>query len=138
MPSRLDRTVYLAAALVVIAAILWSLVRNELDRAPLASLVELLPLAPTAAIGSAAFPSFGIDNVDINGVGPGSQTVVLAAGVYVASVYGDTTDLDVTMRTLDGRSTMTWGQTSYASFAVGNHVDASLYPGSTRRHRGIR
>lgn len=132
MLSRVERAVYLATALVVIAAILWPLIRDELDGAPLVPRVELPALAPTAEIGSAAFPSFGIDNVDINGVGLGSQTVVLAAGVYVASVYGDTTDLDVTMRTLDGRSTMTWGQTPYASFAVGDHVEASLYPGSTR------
>ncbi|MCY3913784.1 MAG: hypothetical protein OXG43_11150 [Chloroflexi bacterium] len=132
MLSRVERAVYLATALVVIAAILWPLVRDELDRAPLGSLAEPLALAPTAEISGAPFPSFGIDDVDINGVGPGSLTVVLAAGVYVASVYGDTTDLDVTMRTLDGRSTLTWGQTPYASFAVGDHVEASLYPGSTR------
>jgi len=131
MLSRVERAVYLTTALVVIAAILWPLVRDEMDRTPLASLVEPLALAPTDAI-DAPFVGFGADNVDISGVGPGSQTVDLAAGVYVASVYGDTTDLDVTMRTLDGRSTMTWGHTPYASFAVGNHVEASLYPGSTR------
>ncbi|MCY4114005.1 MAG: hypothetical protein OXG33_08715 [Chloroflexi bacterium] len=113
-------------------AILWPLVRDELDRAPLAPLAEPLALAPPAASASAPFPSFGAENVNISGVGPDSQTLELGAGVYVALVYGDTTDLDVTMRTLDGRSTMTWGQTTHASFAVGDHVEASLYPGPTR------
>lgn len=34
MLSRIERAVYLATALVVMAAILWPLVGNELDRAP--------------------------------------------------------------------------------------------------------
>ena len=132
MLSRLERAVYLATAIVVVVAIVWPLVRDELDRAPLASLVEPLTLAPTDAIGAAPFPTFSTDTVDISGVGPGSHTVDLAAGVYVAAVYGDTTELDVTMQTLDGRSTLTWGRVPYASFAVGVQVEASLYPGPAR------
>ena len=132
MLSRFERAVYLATAIVVVVAILWPLVRDELSRAPLTSLVEPLTLAPRDTIAAAPFPAFSIDSVDISGIGPGSQAVVLAAGVFVASVYGDTTDLDVTMRTLDGRSTLRWGQAPYTSFAVGVQVEASLYPGPTR------
>ena len=106
----------------------WPLVRDELDRAPPASLVEPLTLAPTDAIGEAPFPTF-------SGVGPGSHTVDRSAGVYVASVFGDTTELNVTMQTLDGRSITNWGRVPYASFAVGAQVEASLYPGRTLRAR---
>ena len=99
----------------------------------MASLTELPSLAPMGGIGSAPFPTFSTDTVDISGVGPGSQTVDCSAGVYVASVYGGTTKLNVTMQPLDGRSTMTWGRAPFASLAVGVHVEASLYPGRTLR-----
>ncbi len=99
----------------------------------MASLTEPLSLAPTCVIGRAPFPTFSTDTVDISGQGPGSHTVDRSAGVYVASVYGGTTELDVTMQPLDGRSTMTWGRAPFASLAVGVHVEASLYPGRTLR-----
>ncbi len=79
MLSRLGRAVHLATAIVTIVTIPWPLVCDELDRAPLASQVEPLSLAPTDAIGEAPFPTFSADTVDISGVGPGSHTVDLAA-----------------------------------------------------------
>ena len=85
----------------------------------MASLTQPLSLAPTGAIGSAPFPTFSTDTVDISGAGLGSHTVDRSAGVYVASVYGGTTKLDVTMRTLDGRSAVTWGRAPFASLALG-------------------
>lgn len=50
MLSRLERTAYLATALVVVAAILWPLVRNVLDRAPPRPAMPRLALAGVVAV----------------------------------------------------------------------------------------
>lgn len=90
--------------------------------------------ASTAPIAIAE-PSSDMANdpalLSIHGVGRGTHTLDLPSGVYVASIGGETVALDVTMRSDDGRSTLTWGHQPFTTFTVGDYLGSSLYAGAT-------
>ncbi len=68
---------------------------------------------------------------DISGVGTDTRPLDFLPGVYVATVYGDTLELAVVMEHEDGRHLVKWGRVPAVSFAVGDHPEATLYPGTT-------